>query len=107
MQVPYRLGQNKFLSTVLPVCFYLDLERQGQAFNSNNMSISLLIYFLAVQYHCKFTGELNLKTERISIFTSWMPPVEQSKGLLIPKITAPSKNPVDSPSVVTAVSPFG
>lgn len=103
-QVPYGLGQNKLLSTVLPVCFYLDLERRGQAFHSKNTSIGLLIYFLAVQYHCKFTTKLNLKTERISIFTSWMPPVEQCKGLLIPKITALSKTPVDSPSIVTAMS---
>lgn len=106
VQVRYGLGQNKFLSTVLPVCFDPDLERWGQAFHSKSLSIGLLIYLLVVQYHCKFTRELDLKTERISIFTSWLPPVERSKGLLIPKITAPSKTPVDSPSVVTAMTPL-
>lgn len=106
VQVPYGLGQNKFLSTVLPVCFDPDPERQGQSFHSKSASISLLICFLAVQWHCQFTRELNLKTERISIVTSWMSPVEPSRGLLIPKLTAPRKTPVDSPSVVTAMSPL-
>lgn len=91
MQVPFRLGQNKFLSTILPIHFFLDLERWGQAFHSVSMSISLLIYFLAAQYHCKFTTEINLKTAKISIFTSWVSPVEWPKGLFIPKITALSK----------------
>jgi len=35
-----------------------------------------------------------------------MPPVEQSKGLLVPKITTLSKTPKDSPSVVTEMSPL-
>lgn len=35
-----------------------------------------------------------------------MPPAEQSRGLLIPKITAASKTPMDFPSVVTATSPL-
>lgn len=49
VQAPRRLGQNKFLSTVLPIHFFLDLERWDQAFHSVSMSISLLIYFLAAQ----------------------------------------------------------
>lgn len=103
MQVPFRLGQNKFLSTILPIHFFLDLERWGQAFHSVSMSISLLICFLAAQYHCKFTTEINLKTAKISIFTSWVSPVEWPKGLFIPKITALSKA-LESPGGVTAVS---
>lgn len=61
-----------------------------------------------ISWQCYTTAnsrELDLETERISIFTSRMPPVEQSRGLLIPKITAPSKNPMDFPRVVTATSP--
>lgn len=96
MQVPHRLGQNKFLSTVSPIHFYLDLERWGQAFHSLSMSISLLIHFVAVQYHCKFTREINLKTAKISIFTSWVPPAEWSLGLFNPKISALSKAPEGS-----------
>lgn len=106
VQVSCGLGQNKFLSAVFPVCFDLDLERQGQALHSKSTSITASSSISWRYSTAANSQDSSISRQKGSASLSWMPPVQRSKALLITEITALTKTPVDPPGVVTAVSPL-